>query len=129
MAEAFEVIAACGIEGETAASCALKRFKATVGDFNKLFPKLDLNIDAFIRKAYKGGFTWCNPRFQNRILDKKGIVLDINSMYPYVMESKPLPYGEPEYFTGDPANRPKKKGRRLFVAHCIVTASDRKSVV
>ena len=123
VAEAFEVIAACGIEGETAASCALKRFKATVGDFNDLFPKLDLGVDEFIRKAYKGGFTWCNPRFQNRIIEKKGIVLDINSMYPYVMESKPLPLGEPEYFTGNPKNRPNKNRRPLFVAHCIVTAS------
>lgn len=83
----------------TQASNAFFDFKKTIGSkkFSKLFPVLE--IDSEIRQSYKGGFTWVNPKFQDRIINE-GIVYDVNSLYPSVMYYKKLPYGEPIYFEG-----------------------------
>ena len=82
---------------------ALKAFKATLGhklDFRFFFPVLPNPVDVFIRKAYKGGWTYLNPRYKGMHL--KGIVFDVNSLFPYVMHDYPLPYGKPIQYTGDP---------------------------
>ena len=70
--------------------------------YRSLFPKLPLEVDDYIRRAYKGGWTYVNPRFAGRILDDPVEVWDINSMYPSKMKFKYLPYGEPIYFKGQP---------------------------
>jgi hypothetical protein len=53
-----------------------------------------------IRKSYKGGFTYLNPRYKEKDIGS-GVVFDVNSLYPSVMHDKPLPYGEGIYFTGE----------------------------
>lgn len=85
----------------TNGSDALSDFKRTISkkQFEINFPILDLEVDADIRQAYRGGFTYVNPHFQN-IDIKDGIVFDVNSLYPSVMYDKPLPYGMPLYFVG-----------------------------
>ncbi|MCR0248995.1 hypothetical protein MKA36_21095 [[Clostridium] innocuum] len=85
----------------TNGSDALNDFKRTISkkQFEKNFPILDIQTDKDIRQAYRGGFTYVNPKFQNKDI-KNGIVFDVNSLYPSVMYDKPLPYGLPLFFNG-----------------------------
>ena len=46
-----------------------------------------------------GGFTYLNPLYKEKDVDS-GIVLDVNSLYPYVMYEKMLPFGNPIFFDG-----------------------------
>lgn len=85
----------------TIGSDALNDFKRTISkkQFEINFPILDIQTDKDIRQAYRGGFTYVNPKFQNKDI-KNGIVFDVNSLYPSVMYDKPLPYGLPLFFNG-----------------------------
>lgn len=85
----------------TAGADSLAEFKEVSGKkfFEKVFPILDPEIDMDIRTAYRGGFTYANPKFKQRFLGC-GKVYDINSLYPSVMRTELLPYGEPDYFSG-----------------------------
>ena len=58
-----------------------------------------LLLDDEIRKAYKGGFTYLNPIFAEKIV-RRGIVLDVNSLYPSVMYNCKLPISYPQFFEG-----------------------------
>lgn len=84
----------------TQASNAFSDFKNIVGRkrFDKLFPII--TYDKELRQSYKGGFTYVNPKFQNKDI-KEGIVLDVNSLYPSVMYYNNLPYGEPIFYEGE----------------------------
>lgn len=83
----------------TIGSDTLNDFKRTISkkQFEINFPILDIQTDKDIRQAYRGGFTYVNPKFQNKDI-KNGIVFDVNSLYPSVMYDKPLPYGLPLFF-------------------------------
>lgn len=83
----------------TTASNAMNEFKNIFGKkrFEKIFPPPA--YDADIRQSYKGAFTYLNPRFREKDIGK-GIVLDVNSLYPSVMYYRPLPYGEGIFFEG-----------------------------
>lgn len=102
----------------TAGSNALFDYKRGLGGhrpFRNVFPLLDEKQDAFLRKAYRGGFTYVNPRFQGMDVGD-GIVLDVNSLYPSVMaacDGQPLPYGTPVWFDGEPE---EDESRPLWVA-------------
>ena len=90
----------------TIASDALTDYKERVGrQFEYWFPVLPKALDDDLRKAYKGGFTWLQPRHAGAMLHN-GITLDVNSLYPSVMYFKPLPYGYPVYFEGEPEPDP-----------------------
>lgn len=100
IAKAIRFMLDKGYEKLTAASNALNFYKELIGgheEFRKIFPKL--LCDRFIRKAYKGGFTYVSPNIKGKEVGE-GIVLDANSMYPWAMKFNKFPYGEPEYFTG-----------------------------
>lgn len=87
----------------TIGSDALKGFKATMGhklDFRFYFPVLPVAVDDFIRRAYKGGWVYLNPRYKSKHL--KGIVFDVNSLFPYTMYDCLLPYGKPIAYEGAP---------------------------
>jgi hypothetical protein len=56
-------------------------------------------MDKQLRKAYRGGFTWLNEKYAELEIGK-GIVFDVNSLYPSQMRDRPLPYGTPLYFEG-----------------------------
>ena len=107
-----------GLTKMTAGSNALYQYKKMVGGnsrFRGVYPLLDEQQDAFIRKAYRGGFTYVNPKYQGIELGE-GIVFDVNSLYPSVMaacDNQLLPYGNPEWFDGEPKN---KYGYPLWVA-------------
>lgn len=59
------------------------------------------DADAYVRKAYKGGWCYVNPRYQKKVVGK-GYTLDVNSLYPSMMvrEDRLYPYGEPHFWTG-----------------------------
>lgn len=96
-----------GLNKMTAGSNALANYRDMNGGrkgFRRWFTFLDEEEDAFIRKAYRGGFTWVNPKYQGRKIGE-GIVFDVNSLYPSVMNSSAgerLPYGKPVWFDGKP---------------------------
>ena len=83
----------------TIASNALSYYKTTIDDFKYFFPVLTQEQDEIIRKSYKGGWTYLNPYYKEKIVDN-GIVIDKNSMYPAMMREKFLPCGEPEFYNG-----------------------------
>ena len=83
----------------TASSESYNRAKKLTSRFKTLFPSLNVDVDAFARKSYKGGYCYLNPERQG--IDIPDIyVYDVNSLYPYVMRDCPLPIGEP--FSDDP---------------------------
>lgn len=90
-----------GLEKLTVGADALHIFKEICGDkWPNLFPELNLIVDSDIRKAYKGGYTYVKPEHQNKIIGD-GVVLDVNSLYPYIMYTRPLPVGTPVRFQGE----------------------------
>ena len=101
MALALDIMFKQGLESITAGSNALKDFKTThsIRKYNRMFPELNYKVDKDMRQAYKGGFTYLNPIYKE-IDVGKGVVLDVNSLYPSVMYSKPMPIGEPVLFQG-----------------------------
>lgn len=82
----------------TIASNALNRYKLLTQDFEKLFPILSFQDDEYLRKSYKGGFCWKHPKIRDV---GKGLVFDVNSLYPYVMYTKLLPCYKPIYAKGE----------------------------
>lgn len=99
VARALSVIFSQDLEKMTAGSNALFDYKRTVSikSFDRWFPVPDYDED--VRKSYKGGFTYLNPKYKGVDIGK-GIVLDVNSLYPSVMRNRPLPYGEGIFFEG-----------------------------
>lgn len=112
--EALEIMYAQGHSKLTIGSCCLSEFRQIMKyDWDLLFPnlkqiKLDKeifgsdNADAYIRKAYKGGWCYVNPKYQGKII-KNGVTLDVNSLYPSVMSDPDnnYPVGLPTFWTGD----------------------------
>ena len=92
-----------GMKKMTTASDAMNGFKDifSLKKFERHFPILPIELDADIRRAYKGGFVYLNAKYKNK-RGLKGITLDVNSLYPSVMYDRVLPYGYPMYFEGKP---------------------------
>lgn len=100
MARALNEMFSRGLTKMTIASDAMKNFRDNFVGFRKNFPLLDESIDADIRLSYKGGFTYVNDTWKEKEVGK-GIVLDVNSLYPSCMSSPyPLPYSQPKRFEG-----------------------------
>ena len=93
-----------GLNKMTIGSNALWKYKETVGKehgFRTRFPIIDADTDEFIRRAYKGGFTYADKRFRGKEVGE-GLVFDINSLYPSVMYYEDMPCGNPHWFDGEP---------------------------
>lgn len=101
VAKALNILFKEDLKKQTTGSNALNDFKSMISKwkFEHYFPELDYDIDKDIRKAYKGGFTYLNPIYKEKEVENITI-LDVNSLYPYVMYSKKLPFGEPLFFEG-----------------------------
>lgn len=84
--------------------------------YRDIFPIVNIYEDDYIRKAYRGGWTYVNPKFVNQIITKPVEVWDINSMYPAKMKEKYLPIGEPMFFRGQP--HPTKY--QCYIAHIMI---------
>lgn len=97
----------------TIASAALQEFKKKFNkaEWDKLFPNLaeiELdpeewgypNADAYCRAGYGGGWCFVNTDFAGST-EGRGRVYDVNSLYPFQMDSKSghyHPVGEPHFF-------------------------------
>lgn len=101
LAEAMGTVLDRGIRGVTIGASALKDYKETIGErsFRRLFPPPG-EYDTSLREGYKGGYVYLNPN-KRGVEIGEGIILDFNSMYPYILYSKPMPYGEGIYYEGE----------------------------
>ena len=99
MARALEIMFNENLTKMTIGSCALKNYRDNLDHFLRYYPTLPIEIDNDIRKSYKGGFTYLNPYYKEKIVEN-GIVLDVNSLYPSCMYYEYLPFGFPIYFEG-----------------------------
>ena len=102
MAKALKIQFDQGLKKMTNGSDSLEGFKSiiTKKEFARRFPIFSTELDANIRLAYRGGFTWLNEKFAGKMIGD-GIVFDVNSLYPAQMYNRPLPYGMPLYFEGE----------------------------
>lgn len=87
----------------TAGADALHNYKAFNQEFKWLFPILTDKVHKDISLAYKGGWTYCHKKGEVG----EGLVLDVNSLYPWAIRYKELPYGLPIKFKGK--YKPDKK--------------------
>lgn len=101
VAKALRYLFDMGLTKMTAGSNALSEYKEILhlNKFRNLYKPLNYEVDKDIRKAYKGGFTYCNPEYKGKST-KEGEVLDVNSLYPSVMYKEMLPFGEPFFYEG-----------------------------
>lgn len=99
VSRALDIMFKQGLNKMTIASDALSSFKSMCKNFRRLFPVLPLDVDMDIRQSYKGGFTYCSEKYAGKIVGK-GVVFDVNSLYPSRMMYEYLPYGKPEAFEG-----------------------------
>lgn len=99
VAHAVRYFQSQGLDRMTIGSCALSEYKKLIKkkNFNLYFPTPKYHDD--VKQSYRGGFTYLNPKFAEKTIGK-GIVLDVNSLYPSVMRTEYLPFGTPIYFKG-----------------------------
>ena len=104
----------------TVGSDSLNDFKKLFGTkrFERIFPILPKTMDDDVRSAYRGGWTYADPRFTKRIVGP-GTVYDVNSLYPSVMLNHPMPWGFPVWESGKPETSSEYP---LFVASITFTA-------
>lgn len=99
--KSIQVTHARGYTKMTAGSNALWDYRSSLGSkkWKYWFPGLSESEDDFVRKSYRGGWTYTNPAFAKTVVGE-GIVLDVNSLYPSRMYYMEMPYGEGLYYTG-----------------------------
>lgn len=102
MAKAIESVSKYGLtEKMTIGSCCMQEFRELTPEFDGLFPKLDDDIDAFIRSAYMGGWMYIKNSIIGKAIEHCGFVYDANSLYPSQMKEKEFPIKNPKYFDGE----------------------------
>lgn len=69
--------------------------KSLKNKIQNILPDLEHEIDGFIRRSYRGGICFVNPKYQNKMVHGKSY--DVNSLYPFSMVNRPFPCGQP-YF-------------------------------
>ena len=119
VAEALKIQFEQGLSKMTNASDALNGYKKIIGKtrWETWFPQLPVVLDTDIRRAYKGGYVYLKPEHRNT-RGLSGKQYDVNSLYPWVMYTKLLPYGYPVYFEGRPT--PDEK-HPLYIVHLKCT--------
>lgn len=114
--EAIEFMFSQGHDKLTIGACCLAEYKSyyTKKEWNEKFPDLyeifsnskygadDEKVGDWIRKSYKGGWCFCNPKYAGLEIKHIGVTADVNSLYPSMMHSASgnrYPVGRPHYFT------------------------------
>lgn len=132
--EALELMFNDGYTSLTIGSCCLKKFKEMFNksklhtfEYDETFPNLTLididkekygskNADEYIRKSYRGGWTYLVKGKENKIY-KNGCTADVNSLYPSMFHSKSgnvYPFGRPCFWKGNYIDE-KAKNKYYFV--------------
>ena len=127
VADALKTQFGKGLTRLTIGSDALNHYQDILGNkWADLFPKISLEMDENIRKAYRGGYTYAAPQFQaddthpDRI-QGAGCAFDVNSLYPDVMYHRPLPIGAPIWFKGEYTPDPQYPLYIQFLTcHCVL---------
>lgn len=90
VAEVLQFLYNGGFDKMTIGSDALTHYKdINPSQFKHFFPQLTKEEDSFIRKAYRGGWCYVNPKYSARVLHELGNTYDVNSLYPSMMSSVP----------------------------------------
>lgn len=100
VAAALNELFKAGLTKNTISKSAMAYYENMTPEYNRRFPKLNEDISAELRRAYRGGIAYLNPKYKGKAVGN-GIVLDCNSEYPYVMANKPFPAGRPLIFYGE----------------------------
>ena len=114
--EALEIMFDEGHDKMTIGACCLSEYKKLLGkeDYQMYFPNLAQiglnknlfkydNVDAYIRKSYKGGWCYLVKGKENKIYNN-GATADVNSLYPSMMHSESgnrYPVGDPHFWSGN----------------------------
>lgn len=139
LAEALEIMFAKGHDRLTIGACCLQEYKKSMPKmaYEELYKRMDLielpaeygagNADAYIRKAYKGG--WCYAmKGRTRKIIKNGCTADVNSLYPSVMSSESgsiYPVGIPHFWRGPIPEEAKAPNRYYFIRfQCAFSIKD-----
>lgn len=91
VAEALQKFYAAGYARMTIGSDSLTIYKEMIGEnrFKQWFPQLEGGQDAFVRKAYRGGWCYVAPWAEKKIFTQRGNTYDVNSLYPSMLSSTP----------------------------------------
>lgn len=120
LSEALKITYNNGLTEMTMAMDAMSKYKDMLGKdkFEFYYHCVDVDQDAFVRKSYKGGWTFClKPQEVGR-----GMVFDVNSLYPSVLyseingEEHIYPWGDGVYFEGRYNNK-NSELYPLYVQH------------
>ena len=87
--------------------------------FREMYPELDQEESAFLRKSVAGGICYACPNYQFKQINRKVIHIDAHSMHPSSAYINPFPYGKGEYHQG----KPEKYMNRINCCHIKVTYS------
>ena len=137
LADGIENMLSDGHERKTIASCSMQFFKDLFNknekhmfsgqkdpkyNFINHFPKIPLSICKHLFESYMGGWCYVNPKYKGKDIER-GICFDVNSLYPFVMRTKLLPFGKPHYFEGNYHDQKGafKKKHPLFIQGIIAT--------
>lgn len=130
VARALSLFVEQGFTKLTLSADALKSFKEKFSGktgreaesfYRSWFPKVDKDMDKFIRRAYKGGFV-CVKEGEEGVLQGEGVAYDVNSLYPSVMRYAPMPFGRPASFKDfyyDDINKLYHSTHPLFIQEFI----------
>lgn len=103
LAKALHIQHEKGLKRMTVGGDALSHYKSMVGDnFKKWFPDIldeKCMMFKYFKMFYRGGYVYVNPKYEGKDIGE-GVTYDENSVYPYVLKEKLLPYGQPIRFTG-----------------------------
>jgi len=110
-----------GMTKLTVGADSLFEYKKGFGklNFDRMFPILSLEMDAEIRRAYRGGWVYADTRYRGVVQCREGKVYDVNSLYPSVMYDRVLPFDMPVFREGGPE---PMDGYPLFVTCITFTA-------
>lgn len=107
-----------GFEKSTVGSNCLRKYKDLMPDYKEFFPNLyeysmedmDCSVGDFVHKAYYGGWCFVAEDKKGKIVNN-GCVLDVNSLYPFVMHSSSgnnYPVGYPIHYERGAISYPEK---------------------